>query len=175
MPFTTPQEHIRLLTLGEGKRIADFGAGAGHHVFILAERVGLSGMVAAVDLQPLLVSAINSEAARRGLKTVAALVGDLEAPRGSTLADARFDGVLMANLLHQSARRGDIVAEARRILKPKGTLALVEWSDSFGGIGPHAEQVLSRQAAGNLLAAAGFAIAKITPLGSHHYGIIALK
>ena len=65
--------------------------------------------------------------------------------------------------------------EALRILKPKGQLLLIDWSESFGGIGPHANQVITPDMARVLCESAGFIFDKHIKVGDHHYGMIFKK
>ena len=62
--------------------------------------------------------------------------------------------------------------EISRILKPKGEVLLVEWSDSFGGMGPAPEMVVTEEKAHALFAKKGFKVVRDIPAGSHHYGLL---
>ena len=47
----------------------------------------------------------------------------------------------MANVSFALKDKKEAVQEAKRILKRKEEYFLIEWSDSFGGIGPHKDHV----------------------------------
>jgi hypothetical protein len=48
---------------------------------------------------------------------------------------------------------------------------VVDWEDSFGGMGPHPDCVICKQAAIDLFEAAGFILEREYPAGEHHYGL----
>jgi ubiquinone/menaquinone biosynthesis C-methylase UbiE len=98
--------------------------------------------------------------------------GDLEAPKGSKIADHRLDLVLVSNLLFQVPDKSAIIREALRILKPTGRLAIIDWSDSFGGMGPRREDVVSKEAALELAAASECELTREFHAGAHHYGLL---
>src|SRR3989344_4700729 len=97
--------------------------------------------------------------------------GDLEQTQGSTLADQSVDFVVIANLLFQVSAKYNLVCEAKRILKPNGRAALIDWSGSFGGLGPKSEQVLLPAEAKKIFAEAGFVFLYELPAGDQHYGL----
>ena len=86
-----------------------------------------------------------------------------------------MDAVIVSNLLFQVDSKDNVLQEANRILKPKGRLLIIDWTDSFGGLGPSPEAVFGREEAVNLLDRTGFILEKEIDAGAHHYGIIAIK
>jgi hypothetical protein len=67
------------------------------------------------------------------------------------------------------------LSEARRILKAKGRLLLIDWSGSFSQMGPHPDHVVYKDDAIKLATAAGFFFDREIHAGAHHYGIIFRK
>ena len=65
--------------------------------------------------------------------------------------------------------------EAKRIIKTGGKLAVVDWSDSFGGIGPMADHVIKEDEARELAVKEGFTFERDFKAGAHHYGLIFKK
>ena len=51
MAFSDPQKNIDQLNIGEGKTVADLGAGSGFYTMAAAKAVGPSGRIYAVDVQ----------------------------------------------------------------------------------------------------------------------------
>ncbi len=173
MAFSDPERIIQSAGIFEGMTVADFGCGMGYYTFPLARKVGDGGRVYAIDIQRSLVEAVKRVARSNGFRTVDGIVGDVDASGGSRLADGIADVVVMANLLSQIEHKDALVAEAERILKPKGRVLLIEWADSFGGIGPHPKDVVARAAAERLFATGGFRVQREVPdAGDHHYGIL---
>ncbi len=103
-----------------GQTVADLGCGPGFHVFALAERVGPTGRVYAVDSDPKAIRAVERKAAKRGASNVEAhlvSVADL-----SFIEDASVDFVLADGLLCSMAPHDHEAAlhEIERVLKPDG-------------------------------------------------------
>lgn len=170
--FARPQKNIRALGLQHNARVADFGAGSGAYALGVAEALEGSGKVYAIDIQRDLLRRIANEAARRGYKNVEIIWADLEAPRASKLADASIDTVLISNLLFQVPDKLLILKEARRIVKPAGTVVVIDWTDSFKGMGPAKEDVFKKEAMLALASEAALELKREFEAGAHHYGCI---
>ena len=113
-----------------------------------------------------------NEASKRGFSTVRVICGDLEMPRGSKLPDSSCDVVLISNLLFQVDDKSSVLREAARIVRPDGRLAIIDWEESFGGMGPIKDAVCTKDAALLLAHNAGFTLRKEFSAGAHHYGLI---
>ena len=74
-----------------------------------------------------------------------------------------------------SDMRREMLREAQRILKKNGRLVIIDWSESFGNIGPKPDHVVSASAAKLLCQEAGFEFLKSIHAGEHHYGFIVKK
>jgi len=61
------------------------------------------------------------------IKTVRA---NLEITGSSGLEDESMDLVILANILYQSHKKKEIIKEAKRVVKQRGRIALIEWVDA---------------------------------------------
>lgn len=170
--FAHPAKNVAALGIQADFKIADFGAGSGAYTFALAERLEHSGKVYAIDVQRDLLRRIHSEAARRGFKNVDIIWADLEVPRASKLADSSIDLVVVSNLLFQVPDKLLVLREARRILNPAGRVALIDWSESFGNMGPTKEDVATKESVLDIAQKAGLELDREFSAGAHHYGVI---
>ncbi|HVM73527.1 MAG TPA: methyltransferase domain-containing protein [Candidatus Paceibacterota bacterium] len=171
--FAHPKKNLESLGIEPGMLVADFGAGSGHYVVQLAQLLGKSGRVYAIDVQKDLLRRIHTEAHKHGLlERIEFIWGDLESPKGSKIADRRLDLVLISNLLFQVPDKTAIIREARRILKSSGRLAIIDWKESFGGMGPQREDVVTKEAALELMHSNGFELIREFDAGAHHYGLL---
>lgn len=173
--FSDPLKNIEQLGPKLGESVADFGSGSGHYSLALASLVGDKGTVYAVDIQKDLLSKLKNEAQKRGFLNIEVVWGDLEKSGGSRLKDGAVQLVVISNLLFQIADKGSVAKEAFRILASKGRLLVVDWSESFGGIGPRGDLVFSEESAKKLFSEVGFVFEKNISAGEHHYGIIFVK
>ena len=115
-----------LLAARPGDRVADLGCGTGASLVQAAPAVP-GGLLAGVDLSAaaLARTARAVAEAAAGLApppAVLCLQADLKAPL--PLADAAFDRVLCHNVLECLPDPGALVAEAARVLRPRGRLVL---------------------------------------------------
>ncbi len=170
--FAHPRRNVAALGVKPGMSVADFGSGSGIYVLHIAEALEHRGHVYAIDIQRDLLQRIKNEAHRRGFQNVEIIWTDLEYAGSSKLADASIDIVLISNLLFQVHNKAALFREALRILRPSGQLVVIDWRESFGGMGPRKEDVVSKDAAEALAHAEGFEPVRSFPAGAHHYGII---
>ena len=170
--FAHPHRNVAVLGVEPGMKVADFGAGSGAYVLAIAEALGGSGTVYAIDIQKDLLRRIKSEATRRDFHSVEVIWSDLEIPGSSKIADGILDLVLISNLLFQLGDTHAPLCEAKRILKPNGRLAIIDWSESFGGLGPRRDDVLKKEQAVALAEGAGFDVVREFAAGAHHYGLL---
>lgn len=172
MAFCDPKHVVAQLHLQEGMVVADFGSGAGYVGAEVAQCVGESGVVYLIDIQQELLTKATHFAKDHQQRSLVYLHADLEAEHGSTLRDETVDVVIMSNFLFQIERKGVVLKEAYRILHTGGTLLVVDWRDSYGGIGPQPEHVLSEATVHELAKEAGFSFHAEIDAGEYHYGLL---
>lgn len=170
--FAHPPRTIAALGIQSGMHVADFGSGSGAYVLGIAKQLEGSGHIYAIDVQRDLLRRVKNEAHKEGYKNLDIIWCDLEMPRASKLADRHLDLVLVSNLLFQVEKKEAVLAEAWRILKPSGRLAIIDWGDSFGGMGPQKRDVVSKDRALELARSSGFDLIKTFDAGAHHYGLL---
>ncbi len=176
MAFVKPEEIVKkYFHLQPGMVVADFGAGSGFYTLAAAEAVGDSGKVYAVDIQKDLIEKIKSRAEDEGLKNVEIVWADLEKEEGSKFAENSIDFIIISNILFQVPDKVSVVNEAFRVLKNGGELAVLDWSESFGGLGPRPENVFTREACEKIFLEGGFVLDEEFEAGEHHYGVIFKK
>lgn len=173
--FVRPIDVIREIGVSPGMKVADIGTGSGAYVFAAAPLVGKIGRVYAIDVQKELLTRIKNTADTSGLENVEVVWGDVEEPHGTKLADGVADLVVISNVLFQFEEKDRALAEAARILKEGGQLAIIDWSESFGGMGPKREDVVVAAEARTLGEGAGLRFVREFVAGEHHYGLLFRK
>lgn len=171
--FAEPRENVLKIGITDGMRIADFGAGSGAYSIASARVVGPEGKVYAIDVQNDLLTRIKNMAAKEHLNNIDIVWGNIEVPHGTRIKDHSVDRVIISNVLFQTDHKNEVLKEARRVLKPTGKVAVIDWLDSFGGLGPEKKSVVGKAEALKLLDAGGFSIVSEFTAGAHHYGIVA--
>ena len=173
--FAHPARNVAALGVEPGMRVADFGSGSGAYVLAIAEQLQGSGYIYAVDVQKDLLRRTLSEAHKRGFTNVEILWGDLETKKGSKIADNSLDIVLISNLLFQIDNKRAVIEEAKRIVRPSGRIAIIDWTESFQNMGPHKNSVVSKKDAYALAHDAGLTFVDEFAAGAHHYGLVFRK
>ncbi len=174
--FASPEENILHLSFRPNMQVADFGAGSGAYTFAIAKKIASeNGRVSAIDVQKELLERLKAEAERLHLSNIETIWADIE-NRGSTrLADDSIDAAVVSNVLFQAESKTGLIEEVKRVLKPGGQVLLIDWADSFGGMGPHPAAVVVEADAKTLFTQAGFAVRSSFDAGEHHYGLVLTK
>ncbi len=122
-----PAEVVAALALPPAAQVADLGSGGGYFSFRLAEAVGPTGTVYAVDVDAGLNRWLEQEARRRGLGNVRVV---LAAPDDPRLPAEGVDLVFTCNTYHHLQERSAYFARLRAFLRPGGRVAIVEYRDA---------------------------------------------
>ena len=114
-----------------GQVVADFGSGTGHYSMALSRLLGPSGRVVAVDLSEPSLLRLKKIAEEAGRNNIDVLVGDIDETDGSKLKSSSVDGVVLSNIFFQLEKPEVALREAKRVVKPGGSICIVEWKDKF--------------------------------------------
>jgi ubiquinone/menaquinone biosynthesis C-methylase UbiE len=169
--FVVPDVVASHFHLREGDTVADFGAGSGAFVPILSRLVGPTGRVYACEIQKNLVETIGEMVRSKGLGNTEPLWCDLEATEGSRLAADSLDAAILVNTLFQIENKPAALTEIVRTLRSGGKLFVVDWSESFGGLGPQPSDVIQETETRQLLESHGLVFDTSFDAGDHHYGL----
>lgn len=170
--FSTPSQCLSQFNIEPGMTVADLGCGIGAYTFEIADRLASSGKVFAVDVQKTLTDSLASECKAKNISNVSVLWDDMDDANGIALQDASIDRVVIANTLFQIEDLQKFATEVRRILKPKGMALIVDWSESFGGIGPAPQHVITQSRAQEIFDKVQLFTVKTINAGEHHYGFV---
>jgi ubiquinone/menaquinone biosynthesis C-methylase UbiE len=157
--------------LREGDSVADFGAGSGYFIEALSKAVGQSGRVYACEIQRELVEKIGTLIRSKGIGNTDPLWCDIEADHGVKIADGLLDAAVLINTLFQVEDKQTTIHEIARTMRSGGKFFVVDWTESFGGLGPHPDQVITAENAKALVETAGFVFERDFDAGDHHYGL----
>jgi ubiquinone/menaquinone biosynthesis C-methylase UbiE len=119
-----PTKLLDALKLKPGDVVADVGAGSGYLTFRLADRVGPSGKVYAVDIQPEMLTLIRQRAKERGVRNVRPILGAITDPK---LPPNSTDLILLVDVYHEFDHPWEMTTAMVRGLKSGGRLVFVEY------------------------------------------------
>ncbi len=107
---------MEILSITQGKAVADIGAGSGWFTVRAAKRVGAAGVVYAVDINPEAIRYIGKRAQKEQLQNVKAI---LSKPDDPLLPGHSIDAVLLVEDLPRGCPTRSVVAELARSVAPR--------------------------------------------------------
>jgi SAM-dependent methyltransferase len=110
--------------LTAGERVLDIGCGGGLDALVAAAAVGPEGEVVGVDITPEMIGRAREAAAMAPSAPVTFLLAD--ASERLPFEDGAFDAVQSNGCLNLSPRKLELLAEAHRVLRAGGRLALCD-------------------------------------------------
>jgi SAM-dependent methyltransferase len=133
-----PDQVMDALHVAEGTTVADLGAGGGWFTMRLARRVGRHGRVYAVDVQRLMIEAIQRRVDREGLTdNVKPVLGEYTDPK---LPANALDAVLIVDTFHEVGDPVLLLKNVARTLRPQGRIGIIDYREGNGGPGPDATE-----------------------------------
>ena len=103
-----------------GFHVLDYGCGPGSYIVAIAELVGDSGKICALDIHPLAVRKVKDIASKKQLANVETILSDCQ----TGLPDNSLDVVLLYDIFHHFSDPNRILKELHRVLKPDGVLSV---------------------------------------------------
>ena len=119
--FAGVGHHLDLAALQTGEVVLDLGSGSGTDLFGASVRVGESGRVVGVDITHEQLDKAARLRDRDGFSKVEVVEAHIEE---LPFDDASFDAVISNGVINLSPHKGRVFAEAARVLRPGGRLAI---------------------------------------------------
>ena len=121
--FFRPRKNVlKEVGIKSGFHVLDFGCGPGSYIAPLADLVGESGKIYALDIHPLAIQMVDSIVRKKQLPNVETILSD-----GKTgLPDNSVDVVLLYDTFHDLGDPDGVLRELYRVLKPNGIVSLTD-------------------------------------------------
>jgi ubiquinone/menaquinone biosynthesis C-methylase UbiE len=110
---------LKEVGIKQGFHVLDYGCGPGSYIIPLAELVGKSGKIHALDIHPLAIQKVQDIASRKQLANVETILSDCK----TGLPDNSLDVVLLYDIFHDLSDPNGVLEELRRVLKANGVLS----------------------------------------------------
>ncbi len=120
-----PAEVVQLLALTPGLTAVDVGAGTGYFGRHVAQPLGSSGKLLALDVEPNMITFMKDRFAKEGLTNAEPRV----CPTDSTgLPASSADRILIVDTWHHIERRTDYAKHLASVLRPGGFVLIVDFT-----------------------------------------------
>jgi ubiquinone/menaquinone biosynthesis C-methylase UbiE len=167
-----PQKILAAIGFSAGMVFVDVGCGEGYFALPAARIAGPGGKVYASDINADAVVALREQARVEGLANLSA---EVKAGEETMVCEGCADLVFFGIDLHDFADPGQVLRNARAMLKPNGKLIDLDWKDEPMEIGPPLEKRFSIKKVTGLMESAGFRVHAVQDAGPYHYLIHAGK
>jgi SAM-dependent methyltransferase len=118
---------------------------------------------------------LGDTARSAGLGNVHPIWCDLEEANGIKITDGELDVGVLVNTLFMLEDKVTAVKEMARTVRQGGKFFVIDWTESFAGLGPTPDHVVDKAAATALFESNGFVLEREFPAGDHHYGLALRK
>ena len=168
--WQNPEAILADIGLKPGFTFIDVGCGNGFFALPAARLVGENGQVYGFDVNAEAIGMLKKKAMKEGLRNLDLRVGMAEE---TVLCHECADVVFFGIVLHDIKNTSRVLSNAKRMIKPKGTLVDLDWKKAPMNSGPPLRIRFSEEKAIRLIEAAGFNLKSVRNAGPHHYLIIA--
>ncbi len=168
--WQNPDQILHQIGLATGMTFVDMGCGDGFFAVPAAKKVGPTGRVYAVDIDPNAIARLQRAAQRYGVENVVTRVGAAEE---TVFCESCADHVFLGIVLHDFRDPNLVLQNASRMLKPAGKLVDLDWKRIHMGFGPPYEIRFDENKAVALIRKNSFTIEEVKDSGKYHYLVTA--
>jgi ubiquinone/menaquinone biosynthesis C-methylase UbiE len=143
--FRPRRDILKEAEIQKGFHVLDYGCGPGSYIIPLADFIGPSGKIYALDIHPLALNMVKKRAAKKHLANVMTIQSDCL----TGLPNGSIDVVLLYDVFHDLEHPEIVLKELHRVLKPDGILSFsdhhLQENDIVSGITQPGLFVLARK------------------------------
>ena len=165
-----PEAILEEIGLEAGMVFIDVGCGEGFFSLLAAKVVGKNGIVYAVDSDDKAIDRLKASAEKQHLNNIKVKVAEAEE---TVFCTTCADVVFYSMVLHDFKDPTQVLRNAKKMLKPTGSLVDLDWKKQQMSYGPPFKIRFSEEDASGLLKMAGFTVTSVKDAGSNHYIILA--
>jgi SAM-dependent methyltransferase len=115
---------VDALKFREGEIVADIGVGSGYVARKISPRIGPTGLIYGVDIQPEMLEVLAKRMAMFRITNVKGVLGEITDPK---LPPESCDTMIMVDVYHEFDHPFEMIAAMTKALKPGGRIVFVEF------------------------------------------------
>ena len=154
--YQKPHEVMEALALKPGEVVADIGSGSGYFTFRLAQHVGPTGRVYAVDINKDMMAHLEKRMRELKVTNVTPILARPDDP----LLPQPVDRFLIVDVWHHIEDQPGYLAGMKKKLKPGGQVVMIDFHKTDLPVGPPAEMKIAREDLLKQMQANGFELAQ---------------
>jgi len=116
--FMPPAKMIAEVEIHPGYKVLDYGCGPGAFTIMIAEIIGQSGIVYALDIHPLAIKAVEQNARKKNLSNYKTILSSCS----TSLPGNSLDLVIFFDVFHALKNQEEVLIELHRVLKSDATM-----------------------------------------------------
>jgi precorrin-6B methylase 2 len=151
-----PAKLMKALDLKPGQTVCDLGCGNGFYTLKLANAVGPTGKVYAVEIQKEMLDLLARRVAKTNLKNITPVLGTVADPK---LPENSCDLILLVDVYHEIDHPVEVLAALRKALTKTGRMVLVEFRSEDENVPIKPEHKMSKAQILKEIPANGFKLA----------------
>jgi len=167
-----PEQTLINLGLHEGDIMADIGCGIGYFAIPASKIVGDSGKVFAMDILPEMLQDVEIKVKENNISNIETILTEENDLR---LESNKITIAFISTVLHEATEKEKFLSEIKRIISPKGRIAIIEWQKINSEFGPPTDHRLDKMDLIKVLDTVGFSNILTIDIGENFYGLIAQK
>jgi len=171
LKFQSPDLIWDRLNLQSPRVLVEIGAGTGFFALPFSKKMN-GGRLYACDVSSEMIAWMEKNIALNHREAIVPLeMVENKVPLPGGIADL----VYMINVHHELEAPAVLLAEAGRLLKAGGKLAIIDWKKEEAPVGPRASRRVSEEVVRKQVLAAGFSNLDLADVLPYHYFLIAAK
>lgn len=115
---------VDALKFREGEVVADIGVGSGYVARKISKRIGATGVIYGVDIQPEMLDVLAKRMAMFRITNVKGVLGEITDPK---LPPESCDTMIMVDVYHEFDHPFEMIEAMVKALKPGGRIVFVEY------------------------------------------------
>ena len=167
---------LKAIELKEGDILLDAGSGDGYMSLAASEVVGEKGEVYSVDIYEESMNILIKEIEIKNIRNIMPIIADIS--KKLPIKDGTVDICYMANVLHGFVENGNVdrvMREVKRIIRPKGIFAIVEFKKVPNTPGPPMNVRITPKIITKIVEKHSMTFKKVEEVGDYHYAVIIEK